>query len=172
MTTLANLPEVRLEDLEIPTDIRPGKSWTQSMLEMAVHIGPYATMQIVDRFGGLELYVPRSADSWHVTDLIGKDAAAKLCATYGRERLPIPVARAAVSAAKRQGVVAAVRARKLTLTQGAHILRTSRTYLSALVNGTDEGEGAIPMIPVNRRLHVGQFELFEQETTHEKIQGR
>lgn len=169
MTSLANLPTMRIEDLEIPADVQPGKSWTASMLEMAAHIGPYATMQIVDRFGGLELYVPRSADNWHVADLIGREAAHKLCSTYGRERLPIPVAKAAVSAAKRQGVISAVRAKKLTLTQAAHILRTSRTYLSGLVNGTDEGEGVPPLIPMNRRLHIGQFELFEQETTHEAI---
>lgn len=163
MTSLANLPQIRIEDLPIPEDVQPGKAWTQSMREMADHIGPYATMLIVDRWGGLELYVPRSADTWHVSTVIGHAAAQKLCATYGRERLPIPRARAAVAAAKRQGVIAAVRAKKLSLTEGAHILRTTRTYLSGLVNGSDEGTLAQPFI-AHRRPHIGQFELFEQET--------
>jgi hypothetical protein len=162
MTSLANLPETRIEDLPIPEDVQPSKLWTASMREMADHIGPYATMQIVDCWGGLELYVPRSAETWHVARLIGQTAAQKLCSTYGRERLPIPRARAAVASAKRQGIIAAVRAKRLSLTEGAHILRTSRTYLSALVNGSDEGTLALPFIPKSRP-HIGQFELFEQE---------
>lgn len=170
MTSLADLPTTRIEELPIPTDITVGKKWTPAMQEMALHIGAYATMQIVDKFGGLELYVPRSADGWHVAELIGTEAARRMCATYGRERLPIPVARAAVNAAKRQGIIAAVRAKRLSLTAGAHILRTSRTYLSLLVNGSDEGADALPMLPAPR-VHFGQFEMFDDQqgrTKHEE----
>lgn len=162
MVSLAALPETRIEDLPIPTDVRPNSRWTGAMLEMAAHIGPYFTARLVDRFGGLELYVPLKSEGWHVTDLIGREAASKLCEIYGRERLPIPVAAAAIRHAKRRSVIAAVRAKKMSLTEAAHILRTSRTYLSALVNGSDEGEAALPII-LPRKRHASQLEMFEED---------
>ncbi len=163
MTSLAALPETRIEDLPIPADVRPNSRWTPSMLEMAAHIGPYETLKIVERYGGLSLYIPQVPPSdWHVLDIIGWQAAAKLCSIYTSERLPIPVAAAAVRHAKRASVVAAIRAKEMSLTEGAHILRTSRTYLSGLVNGSDEGETALPAV-LPRKRHPGQIELFDED---------
>jgi hypothetical protein len=169
VTSLAALPETRLEDLPIPQDAKPQATWPESMLEMAAHIGPFATLQLVDQFGGKELYVPLQAAGWHVANLIGWVKAQKLCQIYGRERLPIPVARTAIFHAKRQPIIAAVRARKMTLTEGAHILRTSRTYLSGLVNADRQGKGdaPVPELSPRRRQYVGQMEMFPEPEAEE-----
>ena len=154
LRAIGALPE-RDGDLPIPDGVQPNRYWTDSMREMAAHIGAHATLMIVDRFGGMELYVPQDPSKCAAFDLIGADPTAKLCKIYGKERLPIPVAASAVRHAKSQPVLAAVRANQISLTDAVQILRqggikTSRTYLSGLLNATDQGSAAQPWTP--RRL--------------------
>lgn len=118
------------------------------MRELAEHIGPYAVMQIVDRYGGLDLYVPMSADGWYIGDLIGKDKAEILSKTCGREQLPLPVARYALDQARRAGIIAAVRSGGMTLTEAAWILRAKRRTVWHLANKTDEGKATAPAAPL------------------------
>jgi hypothetical protein len=119
------------------------------MLEMADHIGPYATLLLVDRFGGMRLYVPADHSKGKVyegrgsvLELIGEEAARQLSAVYRREYVMIPTARFALARARRAPTLAAVRAGRLSGADAARFLRVSRTYLSHLVNHTDEGSGA------------------------------
>jgi hypothetical protein len=136
-----------LHDLPIPTDVRAGKGWTSVMLEMAAHIGEYATLQIVDVFGGTDPYIPLDPSLSPFTDLIGKDKAEIMSSIYGRTVLQVPVAGEALRNARRAGVLAAIRAKQMTLTEAARIRGVgSRSYISHLVNHTRDGEGAIPVV--------------------------
>ena len=166
LRVIGALPEAE-GALPIPADVVPNRFWTESMREMAAHIGAYATLMIVDRFGGMELYVPQDAAKCAVLDLIGAEATAKLCKIYVKERVPIPVAASAVRYAKSEPVLAALRAKQISLTDAVQILRqggirTSRTYLSGLLNATDQGSAAQPWTP--RRLpDARQLVMFDEE---------
>lgn len=134
----------RLADLPIPRDVRPGPGWTGQMLEMAAHIGPYATLRLVAAHGGEQVHVPRDPAASPFLDCVDADTAATIAWVYGGtgNRLDVPVARAAVDRARRAVVLAAVRAGKISGADAARIIGTSRTYLAHLVNATDEGRDA------------------------------
>jgi Mor family transcriptional regulator len=64
------------------------------LLELEGIIGLEATLKLVDRWGGVQLYVPETMDANHaIAGLIGIKAAEELASYYGRERLNIPLAR-------------------------------------------------------------------------------
>lgn len=155
------------EDLPIPEDVQPNDSWTESMWEMSAHIGPYRTILLVDRFAGRKIYIP--AD-WtrgktyegvgSIRDVVGDDGARILSDVYRTEYLIIPTAKAALASARRAAVIARIRSNELSVTAGASLLGTSRTYLSELVNHSDEG--LIEGQPRHARLGraPGQMDLF------------
>lgn len=159
MTARADLP--RLDDLPIPADVRPGAGWTEQMLDLAVHIGPHATLSIVAEFGGQRLSIPRDADRSPFLDLIGRDKAAKVAWLYGGERFQVPVARAAVHRAKRGGILTLVRSKSMTVGDAAIILGTSRNYVTYLVNTAQESLNA-PATPRSllTRQDNRQLDLF------------
>jgi len=130
----------RLDQLPIPRDVRTGPGWTNQMLEMADHIGAYAVLSIVARHGGEQIYVPHDAALSPFAETIDRAAATEIAQVYGGNRLLIPVARAAVSRARRAIVIAAVREKKITGAEAQKIIGTSRTYIAHLVNATDEGK--------------------------------
>jgi len=134
--------------LPIPEDVRPGPGWTDRMVEMADHIGAYRTLLMVDRFGGMRLYIPADPKlgkcyegKGTVRDLIGAQAAAKLSEVYGREYFHVPTAKHALSRARRGAIIASVREGEISGAEAARILGTSRSYLAYLVNQTGEGLG-------------------------------
>lgn len=150
--------------LPLPDEIRPGPGWTEQMLEMADHIGAKATLQFVERFGGHKIYIPADPHNGKIAgtirDAIGAHATAILCRVYRREYIEVPAARYALARARRHAVIAAVRAGDISVMDAALILKTRRTYLSFLVNQTDEGlpsDGA-----PHRSAHrmPGQMDLF------------
>lgn len=64
------------------------------LLELEGLIGLDNTLKLVDRWGGVQLYVPETMDENHaIVKLIGMKAAEELATYYGRERLNIPLAR-------------------------------------------------------------------------------
>lgn len=157
---MARARTFRPDDIPIPPDARPHASWPPMMLEMAAHIGPYDTLRIVDAFAGQEVYVPLDAKRSPFTDIVGVDKAAVLAHVYGRERLPIPTGRNALLRARRQGVIAAIRAHRLTVVEGAAILRMARRHLSRLVNQTDEGLDCQQVPLLERPKDARQLEMF------------
>lgn len=163
MTQSASLePRLHIDDLPIPMDVRPNRYWTEAMLEMAAHIGPYATLLIVDRCGGNKPYIPLDASISWLTALIGVEKAEIMSRIYGREEVMIPVAGAALRHARRAGILAAVRAKKMSLTEASRIRGMgSRTYVSHLVNHSDEGETAIPMVP-QKPADARQLVMFDE----------
>lgn len=153
-----------LHDLPIPTDVQPSKYWTDVMMELSAHIGPYATLLLVDTLGGTDPCIPRSADNSRYAPIIGEAKAAILHQVYGRERLQLPVASDALRHARRAGVIAAIRVGTMSLTEAAKIRDMgSRTYISHLVNKTSEGRDTAPLAITKGRTGHRQLALFEEE---------
>lgn len=151
----------RLENTPIPTDAKPYPTWPASMLEMAAHIGPYATLLLVDAFAGQDVYVPLDPKRSPFTDIIGAEKAEIIAHVYGREKLPIPTGRNPLLRARRQGIIAAARAGKISKKEAAAILRTPRAYFSRLFNQTDEGTDAMPVAELMRPRDTRQLEMFD-----------
>jgi hypothetical protein len=152
----------------IPEDVRAGRGWTEQMLEMADHIGAYRTLLLVERFGGMRIYIPADPAKGKtyegrgsIRDVVGDEAAGILSRIYRREYLSIPTARHALSRARRQGLIASARAKEITVAEAARELGTTRSYMSHLVNHTDEGEDVGS--PTRRGRPAGQKDLFENE---------
>lgn len=153
-------------DLPIARDVTPNRHWTDSMREMAAHIGAYETMLIVDRFGGMPLLTTKNPELCGAWPLIGAEKTRILCKVYVREAIQVPVAHAAIRHAKMQGVVAAIRARRLTLSEAVMVLReggvrTSTIRLNKLVNQTDEGLGIDPWTPRRSATDPAQTSIFD-----------
>ncbi len=152
---------IALSDLPIPLDVKPTARWTSQMLEMAAHIGPYATLLFVEAFGGQYIYIPEDASRNRAAPVIGEEAARILSRIYSCNRLQVPTAKNALAEARRGGVIAAIRSGAMTIQAAVPILGTSRTYLSHLVNHTDEGTDRPPMALPNRPADPRQIELFD-----------
>lgn len=159
--TRADLPTI--DDMPIAADVRPGKGWTPQMIEMAEHIGAYATLLISQAFGGQGLYIPLDPEKNMFRDVIGPEKAAIVSQVYGGERLIIPLAHAAIHRAKRAPIVAAVRARELTIGEAAIVLKMRRDNLSRLVNASDEALDTPPLRLGRRKGDPRQMDMFADD---------
>jgi len=158
------------EELPIPEDARPGPGWTDSMLEMAEHIGAYRTLQLVDRFGGMRIYIPKDPEKGKsygrrgsIVDLVGIGTAAKLSAVYGSEYYFFPVGQTAVRRAKRAPILAAVREGTLSGNEAAAMLKMQRAAFAKLINTKAEGLDGDGEVPQIRRHDPRQIDLFGEE---------
>lgn len=131
------------------------------MREMAAHIGARATLSVVDRFGGESLYIPADPTKNPLLPLIGADKARALSWVYRRETLAIPTARYALARVRRAGVLAAVRSGHMTVAEAARVLGVRRDYASKLVNQSDEGLSAAPL--VKSADDARQFDMFPEK---------
>lgn len=147
-------PIPRIEDFAIPRDARPQDNWPPILLELAAHIGAYNALKLADVFSGREVYVPLDASRSPFHGIIPTDCVETMSFVYGRERLPIPAGRWPQEFAIRQGVIAAIRAGRLSVCQAAASLRLTRRYLSRVINQTDEGFGYEPVELPEPRLLV------------------
>lgn len=124
----------RIEAADIPDDVQPCSAWTESMLEMAEWIGAAATLRLIAAFGGIDIYVPIDMQPDHpFAQAIGIDAARRLVAVYGGERLELSAGNPALAAARRDGVLAQVKAGRLSKRQAARQLGTSTRYVRQLM---------------------------------------
>lgn len=151
----------RLHDLPIPDDVQPDKRWSPLMLEMAAHIGPAATLRFCEHFGGRELRVSHRADRHQFGAVLTDEQGAAFAHAFGRERINVPVATQAILAARRAGVLAAVRASRLTVGEAAVICRTPRRYISDLLNHSDEGTDAMPVVAPSSPRDPRQLDLLD-----------
>jgi hypothetical protein len=151
---------LRPEDVPIPRDVKAHPKWPPMMLEMAAHIGAYATLLIVEAFAGQDVYVPRNPSTSPFVDIVGRDKAEILSHVYGCEKLPIPTGRNALLHARRQTVIAAIRAGTMGVGEGAALMRMRRSHMSHLVNKTREGTSAEPVALLIRPRDTRQLELF------------
>lgn len=130
------------------------------MLEMAAHIGAYETLLICESFGGRDVYIPADATKNPFAEIIGMDKANKLSWVYRRETIAVPTARYALGRARRAPIIAAARKRKISVTEAARILKMRRDYVSKIVNGTDEGTEALPLILLQEPTDPRQIDMF------------
>ncbi|WP_289145062.1 hypothetical protein [uncultured Sphingobium sp.] len=151
----------RPEQLPIPEDAKPHRTWPPLMLDMAAHIGAYATLRLIDAFAGQYIYVPLDPARSPFTDVVGTDKAAVLAHVYGRERLPIPAGRNALVRARRAGMIALVRTNRMTVSEAAARLRMPVRHLSTLINNSDEGTDAEPLLLLERPRDARQLDMFE-----------
>lgn len=158
------------EELPIPEDACADDSWPESMLEMAAHIGAYRTLQLVDVFGGMRIYIPLDPEKGKsygrrgsIVDAVGIGAAAKLSAIYGSEYYFVPRGRGPVERAKRAPILVAVREGRLSGNEAAAMLRMQRSHFSKLVNGTDARRMTDAELHRSRRHDPRQIELFGDE---------
>lgn len=156
-----NQPLPRLDEIPIPEDIKPTKGWTEQMVEMAAHIGAYATMQVVAHFGGQMKYIPINANTNPFRDVIGPAKAETISRVYGPCKFQVPTAHYALRVARRGGVLRLVRKREMTARDAAIILGTSRTYLQHLLNQPDEDAEPPELLP-RRAVQVDprQIDIF------------
>ncbi len=163
---------LRPEDLPIPEDARPHKTWPPMMLEMAAHIGAYDTLRLVDAFAGQVVYVPLDASRSPFAEIVGSEKAAILSHVYGREKLQVATGRGPLLRARRQGVIAAVRAKKMSVRDAAAMLRMARRHLHSLIKQTDEGTDAEPVMllpPIRDPRQLDMFgEIFDTDINKAK----
>lgn len=153
-----------LHDLPIPVDVQPDSSWTDVMIELADHIGAYEALLLVDAKGGTDPYIPVNPAGSRFAAIIGEEKAAILHRVYGLERLQLPVGDIALKHARRAGVIAAIRAKTMSLTEAALIRGMgSRSYISHLVNHSDEGKSARPLAISSGRPGTRQLALFDDQ---------
>lgn len=143
----ADLP--KLAELPIPPDVQPTEDWPEQLKELALHIGPYAALRLVDLRGGEQINVPYSPERSPFT-FLDEAAREKIAFVYGGCRWCVPVCRAALARARRAPVISAVRAGLLSGRAAQWIVGSSRTYISYLAGHTSEGVGIAPLI-VGRR---------------------
>lgn len=160
-----------LADIPIPPDARVTKRWTEQMCEMAAHIGAYRTLLVIDALGGQEVIIPKRAELNRLAGVIGDEGAAILSWAYGGDKMRIPVARAALNEARRAGVIAAIRAGKMTIGEAVPILGTSRSYISHLVNNTREGDNSAPVFVPPPKRDTRQMDLFRPSAPHPSADG-
>ena len=116
-----------------------GKGWSPQMIEMADHIGAFRTLLLSQAMGGRQLYIPANSERNRLAHVVGEEAARILSHVYRCERIVIPTARTALRIARRAGVLARVRKAELSISEAARRLGSSRSYVSYLINHTDEG---------------------------------
>lgn len=157
---IAYFPGMTLADLPIPRDVVVTRRWPEQLVEMADHIGAYHALRVVERFGGQKIYVAADPERNVLREVLDARLTRIASHVYGRQEIDLPVARAALTEARRAPVIASVRNGDMTGAEAARILGTARSYISELVNRSREAEDAVPL----RRPPSGdprQIEMFE-----------
>ncbi len=157
--TVAYFPGMRLEDLPIPRDVAATMRWPDQLVEMADHIGAFHALRVVERFGGQKIYVAADPERNCLRDILDARLTRIMSHVYGRQEIDLPVARHALTEARRAPVIASVRNGDMTVAEAARILGTARTYVSQLVNRSQEAEGAAPLRRPSLRA-PRQIEMF------------
>ena len=133
-------------DLPIPDDARRDAGWGGQMLELADHLneaglpGDRLALLVVERFGGQQIYIPLDPDKNPLRDVLGNEGAQLVTSVYAPARIDLPTGAAELRRARRAGVIACVRAGTMTINEAVRLTGTSRTYMSNLVNHSNEGK--------------------------------
>ncbi|MBZ6377359.1 hypothetical protein B5C34_05325 [Pacificimonas flava] len=139
-----------IEDMPIPRDAQPDCYWTGNMLDMEAVVGAYATLLIVDAYGGDEIEIPRHLQhAGDLIDLVGTQTAKAFIDVYGGSALYIPLAREAIKWAKAEPVLRQVRAAEISITEASRRLRMKRASLSEYLarNGKRHSRRCTPKNP-------------------------
>lgn len=142
--------DVTLDDLPIPKDARVTSKWPAQMVEMADHIGAYDTLRVIERFGGQQVWIAADPERNLLRAVLDARKTRLMSEIYRSNELELPTGKAALAEARRASVIASVRNGDMTVRAAAKLLRTARTYVSRLVNQTDEGRDAKPLPRVQK----------------------
>lgn len=153
-------PDLTLADLPIPIDAPVTRKWPGQMIEMADHIGAYHTLRVIERFGGQQIRVPIDPERSPFREILDARLVKLMARIYGGNELELPVGRNVLAEARRAPVLASVRNGDMTVREAARILGTARTYVSELVNRTNEANGAVPMRRPSR-VDSRQIDMFD-----------
>lgn len=123
------------------------EDFIDSLQPLAAELGVPATLEIVRRFGGARLYVPRRWREELELNAIGIEAARALCARFGPERIDIP--RTPFTAQALVRTLQAMRADGATNGQIAVALGMSWRTVTRLAAGRADG-------PAGRRRRVDE----------------
>lgn len=154
-----HFPE-RMELPPIPKDVKPGRGWCRFMMEMADHIGAYDVLRICEALGGQQFIVPADHLRSPILPVIGAAGAQTVSHVYRHELICIPLAKVAIFRARRAPVLASIRCGALTVSEAARRLGVRRDNLSRLVNQTDEGDDAVPLLRPGRKVDPRQIDMF------------
>lgn len=157
---MARLHALEPAALPIPDDVQPGPGWSKVMVEMSGLIGARDVLRLCEQYGGQQVYFPVDPGKAPFADVIGQDKAEALGHLFRMTRLTIPTARYAIARAKRAGVIAAVRVRRLTVAEAAAMLHIRRDTVSQLVKCPTEGIGSAKFNPPPRPKDHRQIEMF------------
>ena len=125
---------VRVDDLPIPHDASVGIGWSPLMVEIADHIGVYATLKLLERFGGENFRISRASRRDRFAEVIGEAAARAFQEAFHGEKLDLPIGRDAIWRAKAKPIVDRVREGSINIADAARILRVGRTRIHALLD--------------------------------------
>ncbi len=138
-------PDMKLADLPIPETVTVTDKWPEQMQEMAAHIGPYHTLRIIERFGGQQVYIASDPEKNLFRVILDASLTRTMSQIYGRSEMELPTGKGALNEAKRAPVLASVRNGDMTVREAARILASARSYISRLVNQSEEGQSAQPL---------------------------
>lgn len=163
LRAFAEAPET-VEPLPIPRDVKPSAAWPDSMIEMADHIGAYAAMLIVEKFGGLRIKFASDPELSAAKPVIASTANRQLSEIYGNQTIEVPLAPRALREARMGGVLADLRAHRLTYTDAVIRLRLGGIRVS--VKQLAQLAARPPAPPKARAVkpaRPAQLAMFEEE---------
>ena len=152
-------PGMTLDDIPIPENASVTGLWPEQMIEMADHIGAYHTLRVIAEFGGQQVDIAKSPERNVLRAVLDARLTRIMSAVYGGNELELPVGRPALNEARRASLIASVRNADMTVREAARIAGTARTYMSRLVNHTQEGIGSPPLRRISRH-DPRQIDLF------------
>lgn len=131
----------RYDELPIPSEVSVGTGWSPLMVEIADHIGPYATLKLLERYGGEHFRISRASRRNPFVEAIGEEAARVFCEAFHGEKIDLPTGHDAIWRARAKPIINRVRHGALTIADAARILRVRRTRIHAvLAEGDAAGE--------------------------------
>lgn len=163
LRAFAEAPEA-VVPLPIPRDVKPSAAWPESMIEMADHIGAYAAMLIVEKFGGLRVKFATDPELSAAKPVIAAAANRKLSEIYGNQTIEVPLAPRALREARMAGVLADLRAHRMTYTDAVIRLRQGGIRVSVTQLAQLAARPPAPPKPRPARpARPAQLQMFEEE---------
>lgn len=151
-------PLPRLDDLPIPSDATVGTGWSPMMVEIADHIGPYATLKLLERCGGDHFRVSARRVHPRFADAIGEEAAELFCKAFDGSKIDLPTGHAAIWRAKALPILERVRCNALTIADAARILRVARTRIHAVL--VEQEKAGAPKRRKGKLVDPRQIDMF------------
>lgn len=141
------------------------------MIEMADHIGPQATLLLLERFGGEEIRISRTdRQRARFAEAIGDEAARVFQEAFAPSKLDLPVAFDAIRRAKGKPLIDQVRARQLSVAEAARILKVSRKRIHDWMTEADSKvkKRLFDGNPPRRRARLSPAYLKDQQHAHDE----